>query len=164
MVEVNSLSPVDPKDVTGIAPWVRLVRDLTAAPKYARRARPQISSPRDAARLIAAAIENEETEAFVMLSLDVQMQVIASSVITRGIINSTLVHPREVFRVAIALGAFTIVVAHNHPSGVAIPSPDDREVTAGLVEAGKVVGIPVMDSIVIGSEGRYTSFSEAGLL
>lgn len=164
MVEVSTLSPVPSDSVTGIAPWVRIVREPGAPHVFARSERPMITGPRQAAQLIAEHIENEEQEVMVVLSLDVQMQVIAYSQITRGLLDQTMVHPREVFRIAIALGAYSIVIAHNHPSGIAVPSPADREVTAGLLAAGKIVGIPLMDSLVIGSEGRYTSFAEAGLL
>ena len=72
-------------------------------------------------------------------------------------------HPREVFRSAIAEGAAAIILLHNHPSGDPTPSPEDRSVTQQLAEAGKVVGIPVVDHVVIG-DARYTSFVEAGLL
>jgi DNA repair protein RadC len=73
------------------------------------------------------------------------------------------VHPREVFRLAIAEGAAGIVVVHNHPSGDPTPSADDRKVTQQLVEAGKILDILVYDHVVIGN-GRYVSFAEAGLL
>jgi DNA repair protein RadC len=74
-----------------------------------------------------------------------------------------LVHPREVFRIAIALGAAAIVVAHNHPSGDASPSAEDHAVTRQLVAAGRILDLPVHDHIIVGA-GCYTSFAEAGLL
>jgi len=83
--------------------------------------------------------------------------------VTRGLLNSSLVHPREVFREAIAERAAAIILVHNHPSGDPTPSPDDRVVTEQLVQAGKVLDIPVQDHVIIG-RGRYISFAEAGLL
>ena len=82
---------------------------------------------------------------------------------TRGILNSSLVHPREVFIYAIVARAAAIILCHNHPSGDPTPSADDRIVTEQLVAAGKLLDIPVLDHVIIG-RGRYTSFAEAGLL
>jgi len=100
---------------------------------------------------------------FYVLTLNTQLRVVSCQEVTRGILNSSLVHPREVFRLAIAEGAAGIVVVHNHPSGDPTPSADDKAVTRQLVEAGKVLDIPVYDHVVIG-DGRYVSFAEAGLL
>ena len=83
--------------------------------------------------------------------------------ITRGILNSSLVHPREVFICAILARAAAVILCHNHPSGDPTPSADDRNVTDQLVAAGRMLDIPVHDHVVIG-RGRYTSFAEAGLL
>jgi len=89
---------------------------------------------------------------------------LADLLITRGILNSSLVHPREVFRAAIAEAAAGIIVVHNHPSGDPTPSADDRAVTRQLVDAGRVLDVPVYDHVVIGGGERYVSFAEAGLL
>ena len=83
--------------------------------------------------------------------------------VTRGILNSSLVHPREVFREAIAERAAAVILVHNHPSGDPSPSMDDRKVKEQLVAAGQLLDIPVHDHVIIG-RGRYTSFAEAGLL
>ena len=161
MVEVNSLSPVPA--ITGIAPWVRIVRESNASKKYSRTERPAISSPRSIYELLSAKLEREEQEVFTVISLDTQRRVIAISEVTRGILNSSLVHPRESFRLAIALGAAMIAIAHNHPSGDPTPSNDDRVVTAQHIAAGQLLDIPVLDHVIVG-ERRYVSFAEAGLL
>ena len=83
--------------------------------------------------------------------------------VSTGTQSATLVHPREVFRLAIAEGAAGIILVHNHPSGDPTPSADDRAITRQLVDAGKLLDIPVYDHVVIGN-GRYVSFAEAGLL
>lgn len=109
--------------------------------------------------------EQELTEVFWVLALDAQHHLIKNQpiVITIGLLNCSLVHPREIFRAAIVAGAAGIVLCHNHPSGDPTPSTEDRKVTAQLVAAGALLDIPVLDHIIIG-QGRYTSFGEAGLL
>jgi DNA repair protein RadC len=83
--------------------------------------------------------------------------------ITRGLLNSSLVHPREVFRAAIAEAAAGIIVVHNHPSGDPTPSVEDRTVTRQLVEAGRLLDLPLYDHVVIAGD-RYLSFATAGLI
>ena len=105
----------------------------------------------------------EPGEVFWLLALDGQHCTTGPVVVSRGLLNSSLVHPREVFIRAIVANAAAIILVHNHPSGDSTPSPDDRLVTEQLVQAGKVLDIPVQDHIIIG-DGRYISFAEAGLL
>ena len=154
-----TLSPAAP--VTGIAPWLRLVRETPAADVVATRT--HCRSPREAVDLLRPMLEAEEQEVMVALLLDAQHRAIARVEVTRGIVDASLVHPREVFRIAIALGASAVIVAHNHPSGDPAPSVQDREVTAQLVAAGRVLDIPVHDHVIIGA-GRYVSFVECGWL
>lgn len=123
----------------------------------------RLMSPADTYRLIRPLVMGEMVEHFYCIVLDSQSNVRHVILVTKGILNSTLVHPREVFRPAIVAGAASIVVAHNHPSGDPTPSADDRAVTRQLVEAGRILDIKVLDHVVIG-EGRYTSFAEQGLL
>lgn len=109
--------------------------------------------------------EREVCESFWILPLDSQHRLIgaAPTVITRGILNSSLVHPREVFCAAIVASAAAVILSHNHPSGDPGPSSDDRLVTEQLVAAGRLLDIPVHDHVIIGRD-RYVSFAEAGLL
>ena len=122
-----------------------------------------LRSPRDVARLFAARLEDLPVEEFHVAVLDAQHRIERDVTITRGILTSSLVHPREVFREAIAERAAAIILVHNHPSGDPTPSADDRVVTEQLVAAGRLLDIPVHDHVIIG-RGRYTSFAEAGLL
>src|SRR5439155_386824 len=85
-----------------------------------------------------------------------ELQVRGDLLITRGILNSSLVHPREVFRAAIAEAAAGIIVVHNHPSGDPTPSADDRAVTRQLVDAGRLLDLPVHDHVIVGGD-RYMS-------
>ena len=122
-----------------------------------------VRSPRDVFSLFAARLEDLAVEEFHVAVLDSQHRLERDITITRGILNSSLVHPREVFREAIAERAAAIVLVHNHPSGDPTPSADDRAVTEQLVAAGRLLDIPVHDHVIIG-RGRYVSFAEAGLL
>jgi DNA repair protein RadC len=122
-----------------------------------------IKGPDDAHRLLQARADEETVEVFYVVALSSQSQVLAVFELSRGILNSSLVHPREVFRVAILAGAAGIIVAHNHPSGDPTPSADDRAVTRQLVDAGRLLDVPVYDHVLLAGD-RYVSFAEAGLL
>ena len=122
-----------------------------------------IRSPRDVVAAFAPRLEDLPVEEFHVAILDAQHRLERDITVTRGILNSSLVHPREVFREAIAERAAAIILVHNHPSGDPTPSADDRGVTDQLVAAGRLLDIPVHDHVIIG-RGRYTSFAEAGLL
>ena len=122
-----------------------------------------VRSPRDVVALYAPRLEDLPVEEFHVAVLDSQHRLERDVTITRGILNSSLVHPREVFREAIAERAAALILVHNHPSGDPAPSADDRAVTEQLVAAGRLLDIPVHDHVIIG-RGRYTSFAEAGLL
>jgi DNA repair protein RadC len=128
-----------------------------------RTGRHRIRSPADVFRWFAPRLSDLSAEEFHVLALDSQSAVLRDLMITRGILNSSLVHPREVFRCAIAEAAAGIIVVHNHPSGDPTPSADDRAVTRQLVEAGRIIDLPVYDHVIVG-HGRYVSFSESGLL
>jgi len=110
-----------------------------------------------------------EKEHFVVLHLDTRRKIKSWDEITVGILDESLVHPREVFRSAIVAASAAIVVMHNHPSGDPTPSAEDIQVTRKLVEAGKIVNIQVLDSMIVGeqSDDRDTPFfslREAGLV
>ena len=120
-------------------------------------------APRDVYAAYAARLEDCPVEEFHVAILDAQHRLDRDVLITRGILNSSLVHPREVFREAIAERASAVILIHNHPSGDPTPSPDDRLVTEQLVAAGKLLDIPVHDHLIVG-RGRYVSFAESGLL
>ena len=122
-----------------------------------------IRSPRDVYHAYAGRLQDLPVEEFHVAVLDAQHRMERDVLITRGILTSSLVHPREVFREAIAARAAAIVLVHNHPSGDPTPSPDDRAVTDQLVAAGRLLDIPVHDHVIVG-RGRFVSFAEAGLL
>jgi DNA repair protein RadC len=119
--------------------------------------------PRDVWRWYAPRLESLGVEEFHVAILDSQHVLERDILVSRGILNGSLVHPREVFREAIAERAASIVLVHNHPSGDPTPSVDDKAITAQLVAAGRLLDIPIQDHVVIG-RGRFVSFAETGLM
>lgn len=139
-------------------PWLKVVREATLAPRKTR-----IREPQDVVTLLGEQAAGEETEVFWVLLLDSQSQVRGAVEVGRGTLNGCLVHPREVFRVAVMYGAAGIIVAHNHPSGDPTPSAEDRTVTQQLLAAGRLLDIPVYDHLVLAGD-RWVSFATKGLL
>lgn len=109
-------------------------------------------------------LDSEPEEVLVLLGLNTKNKVIAVAEVSRGSLNSSIVHPREIFKRAITMNANSIIIAHNHPSGEASPSLEDGLVTSRLQEAGKLLGIELLDHIIIGEDGEYHSFKEEGRL
>ncbi len=117
-----------------------------------------IRGPEDVYRRLGPRLRDAPQEEFHALLLNTRHRVVREVLITRGILDASLIHPREVFRVAVGEGAAGIILVHNHPSGDPTPSPEDRAVTRQLSEAGRAVGIPVLDHVVVG-RGRYVSLA-----
>lgn len=125
----------------------------------------KIGSPEDAYKAITeiTSIEEEAQEVFGILILNTKNKIVAVHEISRGTLNSSMVHPREVFKPAVLHNAAGIVCFHNHPSGDTEPSKEDIEITERLVGAGAIMGIVVMDHIIVG-DGGYTSLKERGVM
>ena len=123
-----------------------------------------ITSPQDAVKVAKEKIGNLDRECFIVIHLNTKNMVIAVEVVSIGILNSSLVHPREVFKAAIINSSYSIILAHNHPSKNCSPSTEDKEITSRLIEVGKLIGIPVLDHLIIGSDDKYVSFKERGLI
>ena len=98
-------------------------------------------------------IKNWNKEVFVAFYLNSKNKIISREIISIGTINSTIIHPREVFRTAIIRNAVSIILAHNHPSGDTIPSDEDINTTKKLKEAGEIIGITLLDHVVVSKEG-----------
>jgi len=129
---------------------------LKAAAELARRIavtpppRTTIDTAEKAAALLRPHLADKQKEHFMALLLDNRHQLIRLSPIAIGSLSATLVHPREVFKEAIAASAAAVIVAHNHPSGDPTPSQQDVQLTQRLVEAGRVLGIEILDHLIIG--------------
>lgn len=134
--------------------------------RYASETRaegPPLGQSRDVYELYAARLEDLPVEEFHVAILDAKHRVDQDVFVSRGLVNSTPVHAREVFRSAIAANACAVVLVHNHPSGDPEPSSQDHAITRSITAAGKMLGIEVLDHIIIGRK-RYLSFADAGLL
>ena len=152
----------------GVGPTkaARLLAAFELAARIAKEERSPLSrirEPDDVVRLFQARLRDLQVEEFHLLALDSQSQVLREVLVTRGLLNSSLVHPREVFRAAIAEAAAGIIVVHNHPSGDPTPSAEDRAVTQQLVAAGRLLDLPLYDHVIIAGD-RFVSFATAGLL
>jgi len=108
-------------------------------------------------------IKNWDKEVFVAFYLDNQSKIISREIVSIGILNALLIHPREVFKTAIIRNAASVIVAHNHPSGNTLPSDEDIKVTKKLQEAGDILGIKLLDHLIVSKE-RYYSFNDEGEL
>jgi len=103
----------------------------------------------------------DDVEHFMIAVLNGAHEVVDVLVVTKGLVNRTIVHPREIFRPALMLNACAIILSHNHPSGNLEPSPEDLEITQRLVDAGGILGVPVLDHVIISKNG-YRSLVETG--
>lgn len=139
-----------------------------AAGFYAREAlnkeRPQLGSPRNAIEYLKAMYAGRDYETFSVLFLDQRFRLIECVEMFRGTIGGASVHPREVVKEVLWRGAAAVVLAHNHPSGVAEPSAADESITEVLQKALGIIDVRVLDHFIIGSTGSYCSFAERGLI
>jgi len=122
-----------------------------------------IRSPRDVADLLMNEMRYLKKEHFRTIQLNVKNQVLAVEDVSVGSLNASIVHPREVFQGPIRRSSAAIILVHNHPSGDPSPSKEDIDITKRLFEAGKLLGIDVLDHIIIG-DGIYTSLKEKGII
>ncbi|WP_270545633.1 JAB domain-containing protein [Clostridium butyricum] len=124
--------------------------------------RKQISSPKDVVNVIYEYLDGADRENLGIMCLNTKNEILNCTTAHIGSLNSSIVHPREVFKTAILSNAASIIIFHNHPSGNTTPSREDKNITQRLKEAGKILGIELIDSIVIGEtiEDGYYSFKE----
>lgn len=114
-------------------------------------------------KLIREELLNSDREKFICLHLDTRNQIISYEIVSVGSLNASLVHPRELFKGAILSNASSVILCHNHPSGVPEPSREDIELTRRLRDAGVLLGVQVLDHLVFG-DNSHISFKERGLL
>ncbi len=124
----------------------------------------KMSSPQDVVGLCRHFLDDLAEERMIVISLDTKNQFNNISTVSIGTLNSSLAHPREIFKIAVKSNASSILVAHQHPSGCPEPSKEDISITKRLREAGEILGIKLLDHIIIGEEDRYTSLKEMDVL
>jgi DNA repair protein RadC len=125
--------------------------------------RPVVRAPEDVAQIFLPRLCDLQHEEFWVLLLSTSNQVKREQRITSGTLNSSLVHPRECFAEALKEKAASVIFVHNHPSGNPEPSQEDLSITRQLTEAGKILGVPVYDHIVVGGS-QFVSFAQRGFL
>ena len=126
----------------------------------------KVSSPDSAYSLIKKIfpeLEDASEENLIMLSLNTKNVIVGAHHLSKGSLSASVVHPREVFKAALLNNASSFIIAHNHPSGVPDPSPQDIELTRTIAAAGDMMGIALLDHIIIG-EGRFVSLNQEGLI
>jgi DNA repair protein RadC len=156
--EIGSVCQLAPAAATRLSASIELARRLFRPDSCGE----PIRSPRDACRLLAG-IRGKSKEHFVALYLNSRHFMVHEETVSIGSLNANIVHPREVFRPAIDRAAAALVLAHNHPSGDVTPSQEDLKLTMRLVEAGRLIGIEVLDHIIV-SECGYLSFRSESYL
>lgn len=158
--EMSQMKGVGPAKASQVKAALELARRLS---RYSDLPRSAIRSPEDAAGLVMEEMRHLDREHFRAILLNTKNQVITVDNVSVGTLNSSTVHPRELFRNAIKRSAAALILLHNHPSGDPAPSREDIDITGRLVQAGKIVGIEVLDHVIIG-DNKFTSLKAEGLI
>jgi DNA repair protein RadC len=157
--ELQQISGIGPSNAFGIKLF-KAVSERYAKEKITPKV--LLNSPQSVFEFLKEKIGGEKKECFVIICLDTHNNIIIDEV-SVGILNASLVHPREVFKKAILNNSSHVIIAHNHPSGDPIPSEEDITTTKRLVEAGEILGITVQDHMIV-TKSNYYSFVEKGNL
>ena len=138
---------------------ISMIRDGTVCAE-----RRVVSRSEDLATILRDYFAHHDREEMLAVLLDAKHKIIAFHTVAIGSASLAIVHPRETFKAAIVGQASALILAHNHPSGDPTPSQEDRQLTRRLKDCGTLLGIPVLDHLIIGDGGRYTSFADRGEL
>jgi DNA repair protein RadC len=157
LMELHGIGKVKAAQITAVFELSRRLETFVEEPKK------KISSPKDVYTLMYPKMREQKKEKFIMLYLDTKNQLLKEEVVSIGSLNSSIVHPREVFKTALMESSASVIMIHNHPSGDPSPSKEDVMVTEKMVEGGKLLGIDVLDHVIIG-DGRYISLKDEGFV
>ena len=160
MDELCSTQGVGPAKAAQLKAAVELGRRSMAVPLSTGM---RISSSAELFRHFHPGLRDLKHEIFKVVLLDAKNAVLKEATVSKGSLTLSVVHPREVFALAVRESAAGILLLHNHPSGDPLPSPEDRQLTDRLVAVGRLLGIRVLDHVIIG-DGRYVSFADEGWL
>lgn len=158
--ELARLKGIGPAKAAQIKAAFELANRVTGYPEAGKKV--VVKSPEDTVALVKGRLKGKKKEHFLVLLLDTRGKLIRTAEISVGSLDSSIVHPREVFKEAIAASAASVIFVHNHPSGDTEPSEDDIKLTERLAEAGEVMGIDVLDHIII-CDRDYLSLKGKGL-
>jgi DNA repair protein RadC len=142
-------------------PTTVFIREVTARYRRGKHTPQKIDDARGVWSFASKVIADNSREHFIALFLDAAHQVVSYSIVAIGTATSCPIHPRELFQHAVLTGAIAIIIAHNHPSGSINASVEDKNITRKLEEAGRVLGIPIIDHVIFTDDG-YFSFDERG--
>ncbi len=157
---LQKISGIGKDKAATLAAAFELSRRILSQPKWLSNKK--ITSPQDVAEIFIPILRDDNKEKFIVVCLNSANKIIKHETISVGNLNSSIVHPREVFKVAIDNSSASIILIHNHPSGNPEPSNEDIRITKKIVETGKIMEIPVFDHLIIAGE-TYTSFVEKRL-
>jgi DNA repair protein RadC len=157
---LQKISGIGKDKAATLAAAFELSRRILSQPKWFSNKK--ITSPQDVAEIFIPILRDDNKEKFIVVCLNSANKIIKHETISIGNLNSSIVHPREVFKVAIDNSSASIILIHNHPSGNPEPSNEDIRITKKIVETGKIMEIPVFDHLIIAGE-TYTSFVEKRL-
>ena len=163
-IGVMSLQEISACNGVGIGKGSKIIAAIELGKRIiaAENFKETIHSSKDAVQLLRPYMQCFDREVFQVILLNIKNKVLKIDTVSVGGLNSSLAHPREVFKNAIKYSAGGIILAHNHPSGNVMPSKEDIDLTKRLHEAGNILGIPVLDHLIIGEE-EYYSFKEKEL-
>ncbi len=158
--ELYSIKGMGEAKAARLAAAFELVRRVQATPFDSKQ---KIQSPDDIARHFIPRLRGAQKETFLIVMLDTANRIFRDVLISEGSLNASIVHPREVFRPAVAESAASLILLHNHPSGNPEPSREDIAITKQLFEAGKFIDISILDHLIIAGEA-FTSLAQRGLM
>ncbi len=158
--ELAQVRGIGPAKASQIKAAFELANRLESYPESGKK--PSIKTPDEVMSLVKSRLRGKKKEHFLVLLLDTRGKLIKISEISVGSLDSSIVHPREVFKEAMSASAASVIFVHNHPSGDPEPSEDDIKLTEKLAQAGEIVGIDVLDHIIIGDK-NYSSLKGKGL-
>lgn len=157
LINIHGFGGAKAAQIISISEMYRRFKSYRSGEEY------KITKPKDAADFVMEEMRNLKQERLRVIMLNTKNLVLSVKDVSIGSLNSSIVHPREVFCEAIKKNSASIIICHNHPSGDAMPSSEDINVTHRLKECGKLIGIDLLDHIIIG-DGKYVSLKEKGIL
>lgn len=161
IAELSQINGIGPAKAAQIKAAFELGKRSQGNPEQGHKV--SIKTPQDVLQAIGNKLKEKKKEHFLILSLDTRNKLIDIQTVSMGSLDSSIVHPREVFKEAISSTAASVIFVHNHPSGNTEPSEEDIKITRRLIEAGSILGIEVLDHIIV-SDSNLLSMKAKGLL
>ena len=161
--KLSEMTLLELQEIDGIGPakamQIHAVFELNKRRKISKRSGKPIKSAQDVFEYASPRLIGKDKEHFMILLLDSRNNIIKDEIVSIGTLNASIIHPREIFKLAIKESANSIILVHNHPSGDPSPSDEDIEITKRLFEAGEVINITVLDHVIVGKE-KWWSWKE----